>query len=172
MMRRLLGWLVLIAALGGTGVAGWFVGSDVVAPQPTENEVVIAESVVAGRLQIEIDETAFPNTSLVLGASGLSPFGNSEGLQGRQVMTGRVISASNGYIVIETQTGPAAIQLTDETTFLLRMQRVSPSAIGSGASVTIILDEDGETAIAALALPAESRPTLNTPEPPSLGGGG
>ncbi|MCY3568527.1 MAG: hypothetical protein OXH38_07855 [Chloroflexi bacterium] len=171
MMRRLLGWFSLLAALGGVGLGGWFVGSDVIAPQPSAEDVVVAESVVAGRLQIEIDEAAFPNTSLVLGASGLSPFGNAEGLQGRQVLTGRVISASNGYIVIETQTGQAAIQLTDETTFLLRMQRVSPAAIGSGASVTIILDEDGETAIAALALPADSRPTLNTPDPPSLGGG-
>ena len=171
MMRRTLGWLVLLAALGAAGLGGWFVGSDIVAPQPTAEDVVVAESVVAGRLQIEIDESAFPNTSLVLGASGLSPFGNAEGLQGRQVMTGRVISASNGYIVIETQTGPAAIQLTDETTFLLRMQRVSPAAIGSGAAVTIILDEDGETAVAALALPADSRPTLNTPDPPGVGGG-
>ncbi len=171
-MRRLLGWLIVLGALAGTGVGGWFVGSDIVAPQPSDEELVIAESVVAGRLQIEIDQAAFPNTSLVLGASGLSPFGNSEGLQGRQVLTGRVISASNGYIVIETQTGPAAIQLTDETTFLLRMQRVSPAAISSGAAVTIILGEDGQTAIAALALPADSRPTLNTPDPPGFGGGG
>ena len=172
MMRRLLGWFWLLAALGGVGVGGWFVGSDIVAPQPSAEDVVVAESVVAGRLQIEIDRSAHPNTALVLGASGLSPFGNTEGLQGRQVMTGRVISASDGYIVIETQTGRAAIQLTDETSFLLRMQRVSPAAIGAGAAVTIILDEDGETAIAALALPADSRPTLNTPDPPGVAGGG
>ncbi len=171
MTRRLFGWLFALAALGGAGVGGWFVGADVVATQPSDEEVVTAERVVAGRLQIDIDAAAFPNASLVLGASGLSPFGNSEGLQGRQVMSGRVISASSGYIVIETQTGRAAIQLTDETTFLLRMERVSPSSIGAGAAVTIILDDDGKTAIAALALPAESRPTLNTPDPPSAGGG-
>ncbi len=169
MTRRLLNWLVILAALGGAGVAGWFLGADVVAPQPSDEEVVVAERVAAGRLQIDIDAAAFPNASLILGASGLSPFGNVEGLQGRQVMTGRVVSASDGYIVIETQTGRAAIQLTDETTFLLRMERVPPSMIGSGAAVTIILDEDGETAIAALALPADSRPTLNTPDPPNPG---
>ena len=175
MMRRLVGWLVVLAALGGAGVGGWFVGTDVVATQPTEEDLVVAESVVAGRLQIEVDRAAHPNTALILGASGLSPFGNSEGLQGRQVLTGRVVSASDGYLIIETPTGQAAIQLTDETTFLLRMERVGPRAIGAGAAVTIILDEDGETALAALALPAESRPTLNTPDrgpPPGAGGGG
>ena len=172
MMRRFVGWLIVLAALGGAGVGGWFVGSDVVAPQPSDEDLVVAESVVAGRLQIEIDESAYPNTALVLGASGLSPFGNSEGLQGRQVLSGRVVSASDGYLIIETPTGQAAIQLTDETTFLLRMERVGARAIGAGAAVTIILDEDGETALSALALPAESRPTLNTPEPARPGGGG
>ena len=171
MMRRALGWLVVLTALGGAGVGGWYVGSDVVAPQPTAEDIVVAESIVAGRLQIEIDESAYPNTALVLGASGLSPFGNSEGLQGRQVLIGRVISASDGYLTIETPTGQAAIQLTEETTFLLRMERVGPRAIGAGAAVTIILDDDGETALAALALPAESRPTLNSPEPGPPGGG-
>lgn len=174
MRRRLLGWLIVLAALGGAGLAGWYVGSDIVATQPTDEDLVVAESVVAGRLQIEIDQAAYPNTALILGASGLSPFGNAEGLQGRQVLTGRVVSASNGYLIIETPTGQAAIQLTDETTFLLRMERVGPRAIGAGAAVTIILDEDGETAIAALALPADSRPTLNTPDarPPGAAGGG
>ena len=171
MTARLAGWLVMLAALGGAGLGGWFVGSDIVAPQPSAEDIVVAESVVAGRLQIEINEAAYPNTALVLGASGLSPFGNAEGLQGRQVLSGRVVSAADGYLIIETPTGQAAIQLTDETSFLLRMQRVGPSAIGAGAAVTIILDEDGETALAALALPAESRPTLNTPEPGRPGGG-
>ncbi len=174
MIRRLTGWLIILAALGGAGVGGWYVGSDVVATQPTEEDLVVAETVVAGRLQIEVDQADYPNTALILGASGLSPFGNSEGLQGRQVLIGRVVSASDGYLVIETATGQAAIQLTDETTFLLRMERVGPRAIGAGAAVTIILDEDGETALTALALPAESRPTLNTPEPArgGFGGGG
>jgi hypothetical protein len=172
MRRRLLGWLITLAALGGAGVGGWFVGSDIVAPQPSEEDLVIAETVVAGRLQVDIDETAYPNTSLILGASGLSPFGNSEGLQGRQVLTGKVISVSGGKLIVETPTGRAEIRLTDETTFLLRMQRVDPLTIGSGAAVTIVLDEDGETAVTALALPADSRPTLNTPDPPARPGGG
>ena len=170
MMRRLLGWTITLGALAAAGVGGWYVGSDVVAPQPSAEDLVIAENVVAGRLQIDIDETAYPNASLVLGASGLSPFGNAEGLQGRQVLTGRVISVSGGKLILETRTGRAEIRLTDETTFLLRLKRVDPLSIGSGAAVTIVLDEDGETAAAAMALPAESRPTLNSPEP-AFGGG-
>ncbi len=172
MRRRLLGWLITLAALAVAALGGWFVGSDIVAPQPSEEDLVIAETVVAGRLQVDIDETAYPNTSLILGASGLSPFGNSEGLQGRQVLTGRVISVSGGKLIVETPTGRAEIRLTDETTFLLRMQRVDPLTIGSGAAVTIVLDADGETAVTALALPADSRPTLNTPDPPTRPGGG
>lgn len=171
MRRTVVGWLLVLGALAGAGVGGWFVGTDIVAPQPSEEDIVVAESVVAGRLQIDIDETAHPNTGLVLGASGLSPFGNQEGLQGRQVLTGRVISVSGGKLIIDSPTGRAEIRLTDETSFLLRMELVDPSAIGSGAAVTIVLDDDGETAISALALPAQSRPTLNTPDPPARPGG-
>ena len=171
MRRTVVGWLLVLGALAGAGVGGWFVGTDIVAPQPSEEDIVVAESVVAGRLQIDIDESAHPNTGLVLGASGLSPFGNQEGLQGRQVLTGRVISVSGGKLIIDSPTGRAEIRLTDETSFLLRMELVDPSAIGSGAAVTIVLDEDGETAISALALPAQSRPTLNTPDPPARPGG-
>ena len=87
MMRRLAGWVFLLGALAAAGLGGWFVGSDIVATQPSDEDLVIAESVVAGRLQIDIDDSAYPNTALVLGASGLSPFGHSEGLQGRQVLT-------------------------------------------------------------------------------------
>lgn len=171
MRRTVVGWLLVLGALAGAGVGGWFVGTDIVAPQPSEEDIVVAESVVAGRLQIDIDESAHPNTGLVLGASGLSPFGNQEGLQGRQVLTGRVISVSGGKLIIDSPTGRAEIRLTDETSFLLRMELVDPSVIGSGAAVTIVLDEDGETAISALALPAQSRPTLNTPDPPARPGG-
>ena len=171
MIRRLFGWLLILGALAASGIGGWFVGSDIVAPQPTEEDIVIAESVVAGRLQVDIDEAAYPNEALILGASGLNPFGNAEGLQGRQVLSGRVISVSGGKLILETPTGRAEIRLTDETTFLLRLERVDPMTIGSGAAVTIILDTDGETAVSAIALPADSRPTLNTPDgPPSPGG--
>ena len=172
MTRRLLGWLIITGALTAAGVGGWYVGSDVIATQPSAEDLVTAESVVAGRLQIDIDETADPNAGLVLGGSGLSPFGNAEGLQGRQVLTGRVLSISDGKLIIDSPTGRTTIQLTDETTFLLRLQRVDPLTIGAGAAVTIILDDDGETAITAIALPADSRPTLNTPDGPAFGAGG
>ena len=172
MTRSIFGWLLVLGALAGAGVGGWFVGSDVVAPQPSAEDIVVAESVVAGRLQIDIDESAHPNEGLVLGASGLSPYGNQEGLQGRQVLTGRVISVSGGKLIIDSPTGRAEIRLTDETSFLLRMELVDPSTIGSGAAVTIVLDDDGKTALSAIALPAESRPTLNTPDPPARPGGG
>jgi len=166
------GWLATLGALAAAGVGGWFVGSDIVATQPTAEEIVVAENVVAGRLQIDIDEAAHPNEGLILGASGLSPFGNAEGLQGRQVLTGRVISISGDKLIIQTPTGRAEIRLTDETSFLLRLQRVDPMTIGSGAAVTIVLEADGDTALTAIALPAESRPTLNSPEggPPQGGG--
>ena len=169
--RGLIGWLTALGLLAAAGVGGWFVGSDIVASQPSEDDLTTTTGIVAGRAQIEIDGAAYPNDSLILGASGLSPFGNAEGLQGRQVLAGRVITISDSFLMIETATGPAQIALTEETSFLLRLERVEPSAIGSGAAVTIVLDEDGETAIAAIALPAESRPTLNTPDPPARSGG-
>ena len=172
MRQRLVGWLITLGALAAAGLGGWFIGSDIVATQPTAEEIVVAENVVAGRLQVDIDEAAHPNEALILGASGLSPFGNAEGLQGRQVLTGRVISISGGKLILLTPTGRAEIRLTDETSFLLRLQRVDPMTIGSGAAVTIILDADGQTAVSAIALPATSRPTLNAPEGPQPPGGG
>ncbi len=169
-MARALGWLLIIAALAGAGAAGWIVGADVVATQPTEAEQLISDRASAGRLQVDIDTTAHPNDRLILGESRLSPFGNVEGLQGRQVISGRVVDVSEGQIILDTPTGRTIIGLTDETSFLLRMVRVDPSTIGAGAAVSIVLDDDGETAIAALALPAESRPSLNAPEPLGFGG--
>ena len=141
-------------------------------PQPAEDDLTTTTGIVAGRASIEINEAAYPNAQLILGASGLSPYGNSEGLQGRQLLSGRVIAVGEDRITIETTTGRATIDLSDETSFLLRLERVSPGAISAGAAVTLILDDDGETAIAAIALPAESRPTLNAPEPAGAGAGG
>ena len=160
-----LGRLVVLAVLAAVGVGGWFVGVDVVAPQPSAGDQMTADAASGGRIQVDIDETAYPNDRLILGASRLSPFGNAEGLQGRQLLSGRVISVSGGKILLDTATGRTEIRLTDETTFLLRMSIVDPSAIGAGAAVSIVLADDGETALAALALPAESRPSLNAPEP-------
>ena len=171
-MRRILGWLLTLAVLGGAGLGGWFVGSDVVATQPSAEELVIAESVVAGRRQVEIDPAAHPNTALVLGSSGLSPFGHTDGLLGRQVLTGRVVSISGGKLVLETVTGRSVLHLREDSTFLLRLERVDPSTIQAGAAVAVILDDDGELATAAIVLPAESRPMLNPgtqPVPPAGG---
>ena len=170
MMRRLVGWLLMLGVLAAVGVAGWFVGADVVAPQPADDDLTTTTGIVAGRASIEIDEAAYPNAQLILGASGLSPYGNSEGLQGRQLLSGRVIAVGEDRITIETTTGRATIDLSDETSFLLRLERVGPEAISAGAAVTLILD--GDTAIAAIALPAESRPTLNAPDAPAGGLGG
>lgn len=170
-MARALGWLVIIAALAGAAAAGWIVGADVVATQPTDAEQLISDTASAGRLQVDIDAAAHPNDRLILGESRLAPFGNAEGLQGRQVISGRVVDVSEGQIILDTPTGRTIIGLTDETSFLLRMVRVDSSTIGAGAAVSVVLDDDGETAIAALALPAESRPSLNAPEPLGVGGG-
>ena len=171
-MARLLGWLVTLAALAAAGVGGWFVGADILAPQPSEADTVVAENIRAGRIQVQVDGSAYPNDALILGASGLSPFGTSEGLQGRQVLSGQVISISGPKLILQTPTGRAEIRLTDETSFLLQMERVDPASIGAGAAVAIVLAADGETAISALALPAESRPSLNAPDGPAVPGGG
>lgn len=171
-MRRVLGWLITLAALAAAGVGGWFVGSDIVATQPSAEELVIAESVVAGRRQVDIDPTAYPNTSLVLGASGLSPFGHTDGLQGRQVLTGRVVSISGGKLTLDTPTGRSVLVLREDSTFLLRLERVDPDLVQAGAAVAVILDESGELAVAAIVLPADSRPMLNPgtqPRPPAGG---
>lgn len=169
---RYAGWLITLAVLAGAGLGGWFVGSDVVATQPSAEDLVIAESVVAGRRQVDIDPAAHPNRSLVLGSSGLSPFGHTDGLQGRQVLAGRVVSISGGKLVLETVTGRSVLHLREDSTFLLRLERVDPNTIQAGAAVAVILDDSGEFAVAAMVLPADSRPMLNPGSQPGPPGGG
>ena len=202
MRGRIIGWTLSLLALAGAGLGGWFVGSDLVAPQPEGAPVAVdretgeeidlqalaqgqqqqqeaqtdtadgqadpqAEptdpddaTIVAGRVTIAVNESADPNRGLVLGASGLSPFGHPDGLRGRQVLAGRVTSVSAGKLLLDTATGPATIRIVDSSTFLVRLRSGDASEIQAGAAVALILNDDGD-AVAAIVLPADSRPVLD-----------
>ena len=173
MRARAAGWIIALAILAGAGVGGWFVGSQVVAPQPDESATAFAapdsaeeESAAAGvgRRLVAATESEHPNETLVLGAAGLSPFGHAEGLPGRQVLTGTAMAVRSTdlstEIDLQTAAGPATISVRSGSTFTLRLSPARQSALRPGAAVAVILNDEGE-AVAVLALPAEARPVLD-----------
>ena len=105
--KLLLNLALTLALLAGVAVGGWFAGSEFLASQPeapttleldTSTDTVEegAAASVAGRVRVGYDPAADINTALVLGASGLSPFGQPEGLRGRQVLAGRGARGGGG----------------------------------------------------------------------------
>lgn len=173
MRAQAAGWILVLAILAGAGVGGWFAGSRVVAPQPDEAATAFAEPAAAeeesfaagvGRRRVAATESEFPNETLVLGASGMSPFGHAEGLPGRQVLTGTAMAVRSTElsteIDLQTPAGPATIAVRPGSTFTLRLSRAEQSALQPGAAVAVILNDAGD-AVAVLALPAEARPVLD-----------
>ena len=190
---RLLALTITLVLLAGAGVGGWFAGAELLAEQPADPAALAVDAAaseddedagaaagVAGRVRVGYDPTANVNTALVLGAAGLSPFGQPEGLRGRQVLAGRIVELREERREIETASGLAevvfhaitlrnssgttTISVRADSTFLLRLGGAEASAIAPGAAVALILEEsDGgrATAVAGLVLPAEARPVLN-----------
>ena len=190
---RLLALTITLVLLAGAGVGGWFAGAELLAEQPEEPAALAVDAAaseddedegaaagVAGRVRVGYDPTANVNTALVLGAAGLSPFGQPEGLRGRQVLAGRIVElreerreteTSSGLaevvfhaITLRNSSGTTTISIRADSTFLLRLGGAEASAIAPGAAVALILEEsDGgrATAVAGLVLPADARPVLN-----------
>lgn len=179
MKRRAAGWLLVLAILAGAGVGGWFAGSRVVAPQPDAAATAFdagdeaEESAVAGigRRSVASTEAEHPNQELVLGATGLSPFGHQVGLAGRQVLVGTAVGLRatdlNAEIDLITRSGQATISVRDGSTFVLRLSRAAQSELQPGDAVAILLDQNG-AARAVLALPSAALPELD----PGIGGPG
>lgn len=191
---------ITLAVLAGVAVGGWFAGAELLAVQPDEPSTLALDTAqsgeagaeegaavgVAGRVRVGYDPAENVNTALVLGASGLSPFGQPEGLRGRQVLAGRVVEvreesrevlvgdgmvAVRGHAIrLETSSGGASVWVRPDSTFLLRLGAGDPSGITAGAAVALWLEDSSSegraTAIAALVLPPGARPALNPGGPP------
>lgn len=195
--QQLLTLTITLAVLAGVAVGGWFAGAELLAVQPEEPAALAldpasdagaeegAAAGVAGRVRVGYDPADNVNTALVLGASGLSPFGQPEGLRGRQVLAGRVVEVQEesreiptldgvvtvrGHrITLETSSGGASVWVRPDSTFLLRLGSGDPSGIAAGAAVALWLEDSSEgrvTATAALVLPPGVRPVLNPGGPP------
>ena len=195
--QQLLTLTITLALLAGVAAGGWFAGAELLAVQPEEPAALAldpasdagaeegAAAGVAGRVRVGYDPADNVNTALVLGASELSPFGQPEGLRGRQVLAGRVVEVQEesreiptpdgvvtvrGHrITLETSSGAASIWVRPDSTFLLRLGAGDPSGIAAGAAVALWLEDSSEgraTAAAALVLPPGVRPVLNPGGPP------
>lgn len=157
--------LVLDAAiLAALGVGGWFVGAAVFAD----------EAGTARPIEVTADRGGASATSsaLVVPASGLSPFGQHSGLPGRQVLVGRVTEVGDGFFVAATPAGETTFEISDESTFLLRLAAGSAADIEPGATIAVVADgESGGGAVVArsvLVLPSGSRPQIQAPPPPAF----
>ncbi len=193
---QLLNLAITLAMLAGVAAGGWFVGARLLAEQPEAPTTLAldgsggeaeegAAAAVAGRVRVGYDPSSNINRALVLGASGLSPFGQPEGLRGRQVLAGRVLEVREDIrevetagglanvlfhtIVLETASGPASITIRPDSTFMLRLGAGDPNGIEAGAAIALFIAESADgaaTARAALVLPANSRPVLDSGLPP------
>ncbi len=156
-----------VVLLTGFVVGGWFVGTEVIAHKAAPATPVVVVSEVVG--------TTATAPSLVVPLGGLSPFGHHGGLNGRQILLGRVTSVDADGFVVATAVGDARFTFS-ESSFLLRLISAGPDAIGAGSAVALLVDggtvtgDDVESPSAAsvIVLPADSRPqiTANIPVAP------
>ncbi len=152
-----------LVILGALAAGGWFVGAELLARKAGPASPV---NVVA-----DLDGTPTSDGTLVVPLSGLSPFGQNSGLEGRQVLVGRVREVGEGYFVADTPIGPARFTFADDSSFLLRLTSGGPGDLQPGAAVAVLAASSGDGSFEAssvLVLPLESRPSIQPPPPPVI----
>ncbi len=149
--------------LGTLAAGGWFVGAELLAHEPGPASPVNVVSKVKGA------ETS--DGTLVVPLSRLSPFGQHSGLEGRQVLVGRVREVGEGFFVADTPIGRTKFTFADDSSFLLRLTSGRSADLQPGAAVAVLLSSDGSGSLEAssvLVLPVESRPSIQPPPPPEV----
>jgi hypothetical protein len=150
-----------LVILGGLAAGGWFIGAELLAHEagPASPINVVAE--------VEGGQTS--DGTLVVPLSGLSPFGQNSGLEGRQVLVGRVREVGEGFFVADTAIGPARFTFADDSSFLLRLTSGGPADLQPGAAIAVLAVSSGDGSFEAssvLVLPLDSRPSIQPPPPP------
>ena len=152
-----------LVILGALAAGGWLVGAELLAHQAGPASPI---NVVSG---VEGAQTS--DGTLVVPLSGLSPFGQNSGLEGRQVLVGRVREVGEGFFVADTPIGPARFTFADDSSFLLRLTSGGPADLQPGAAIAVLASSSGDgsfEASAVLVLPLDSRPSIQPPPPPAF----
>ena len=154
-----------LVILGVLAAGGWLVGAELLAHEAGPASPINVVS--------EVDGAATSDGTLVVPLSGLSPFGQNSGLEGRQVLVGRVREVGEGFFVADTPIGPARFTFADDSSFLLRLTSGGPADLQPGAAVAVLATSSGDGSFEAssvLVLPLASRPSIQPPPPPDFDG--
>ena len=150
-----------LVILGGLAAGGWFIGAELLAHKAGPASPINVVS--------EVEGAQTSDGTLVVPLSGLSPFGQNSGLEGRQVLVGRVREVGEGFFVADTAIGPARFTFADDSSFLLRLISGGPADLQAGAAIAVVAESSGDgsfEASAVLVLPLDSRPSIQPPPPP------
>ena len=150
--RGLAAWLGVLVI---TGAAGWLVGAELVAHTAQQPEPVLVTPAAPSARGVAGD--------VIIPHSGLSPFGHSGGLPGRQVLVGRVTDSDLETITLVWAGGTTRLRFAEGSSFLLRLEEDPDATIAPGAAIALIVAEsaDGDLiAQSGVLLPEESRPQI------------
>ena len=161
MKRR--GWQGLVAwliVLVGVGIAGWLVGTDVVANKAQRPPAIVVE---APDVAPPAPNESGVGVGVIVPRGGLSPFGHPDGLRGRQVLVGRVVAADRLTITLDWAGGRTMLVFTEDSDLLLRLAVDPAQPIEPGSAIALLVSEQaGEiVALSGVLLPEASRPINN-----------
>lgn len=152
--QGIVGWLI---AMLGVGLGGWLLGAAVLANEAQRPPTVVVE---ASTVAPPAPGESGVGDGVIVPIGGLSPFGHADGLLGRQVLIGRVVSVDPTSVVLDWAGGRTVLRFAPDADLLLRLASVPAGSIEPGASIALLVDDAGGEIVArsALVLPEGSRP--------------
>lgn len=152
--RGLVVWLIVLV---GVGIAGWLVGTDIVANKAQRPPPIIVE---APDVAPPAPDESGVGAGVIVPRGGLSPFGHPDGLRGRQVLVGRVVTADRLTITLDWAGGRTMLRFTEDSDLLLRLAVDPGQPIEPGSAIALLVSEqEGEiVALSGVLLPETSRP--------------
>ena len=149
--QGLAGWLSVVVALG---VAGWLLGSEVIAHTAQRPPTVVVEPAAP--------DVRGVGAGIIVPRSGLSPFGHSAGLPGRQVLVGRVVESDGTTLTLDWAGGRTRLRFAAGSDFLLRLVADREAPIEPGAAIALLVSQQGSELVArsGVLLPEASRPQI------------
>jgi hypothetical protein len=147
-------WLVVLV---GVGVAGWVLGTQVLANEPQRPPPVVVEAPAVAPPRANESGVG---AGVIVPRGGLSPFGHADGLRGRQVLVGRVVAADASTITLDWAGGRTLLRFTEDSDLLMRLAVAPGQPIEPGSAIALLVsEEDGEIiARSGVLLPESSRP--------------
>ena len=154
------GWRGLVIwpiVLVGVGIAGWLVGTDIVANEAQRPPAIVVE---APDVPPPAPNESGVGAGVIVPRGGLSPFGHPDGLRGRQVLVGRVAAADRLTITLDWAGGRTTLRFAEDSDLLLRLAVDPGQPIEPGSVIALLVSEQAGEIVArsGVLLPEASRP--------------